>query len=93
MRRARSEQLLRWLQVGHHLATVTIHDRRCAAGTHHDGVTDIGLDAAVDRLEALTPIDREVALAGLNPVFSPPAGRPLLSTSLRLSVFVFFRAL
>jgi hypothetical protein len=48
------------------LAAITTDDRCGAAGTHLDGITDIGLDAAADWLEALTLIDREVALAGLD---------------------------
>jgi hypothetical protein len=36
------------------LAAVTIDDRCGAAETHHDGVADIGLDATVDWVEALS---------------------------------------
>ncbi len=46
---------------------ILINDRRRTGWADHDRVADIGLDPAVDRLEALTPIDREVALEVAEP--------------------------
>ena len=43
-------------------AAVGIGHGRGAAGAHHDGIAHIGVDAAIDGLEPLPPIERQVAL-------------------------------
>jgi len=47
-------------------ATIRLDNRSGAAGTHHDGVTDIGVNTAVYRLISLTLTDRKIAVAWLN---------------------------
>jgi len=48
------------------LAAVGIGDGRGPTGAHHDGIAHIGVDAAVDGLEPLPPIELQVALNRLN---------------------------
>jgi hypothetical protein len=55
---------LSWLDSD--FASIRINSHCHAAGTYHQGVTDIGLNGAVYCLKALALIDQKSALAGLN---------------------------
>src|ERR1700735_76704 len=49
-----------------HFAPVSVNDGCGAAGGNHHRIADIGVDPAVDRLEALALIDRQTTLSRLN---------------------------
>jgi hypothetical protein len=48
------------------LAAVVVDDRCAAPGGDHNGIADLGVDPAIDRLIALALIDGKVALGRFN---------------------------
>jgi hypothetical protein len=46
-------------------ASIIINERRAAAWSHHNAVSNVRVDSAVDRLEPLALIDDKVALPRL----------------------------